>query len=86
MSTRTYDHTIPSDGLTFDSEQGPVDLVAVERVEEGHYVRLSRADDVALSSRLTGSHAQAEWIGQALGVSKDTILRRLVRARKRATA
>jgi hypothetical protein len=48
-STRTargnlYNPAIPSDGLTLDTDLGPVDLVAVARAKAGHRVELTEAE------------------------------------------
>lgn len=38
------DPQIPSDGLTLDTEHGPVDLVAIQRALAGRPVQLTRAE------------------------------------------
>jgi hypothetical protein len=38
------DPQVPSDGLTLDTDHGPVDLVAVQRALSGRPVQLTRAE------------------------------------------
>ncbi|MBS2966729.1 hypothetical protein KGA66_27075 [Actinocrinis puniceicyclus] len=39
-----FDPAIESDGLTLDTEHGPVDLVAVQRALSGERLHLTRAE------------------------------------------
>lgn len=43
-AARAYDPATPSDGLTLDTDRGPVDLVAVERALTGVPTDLTAAD------------------------------------------
>ena len=39
-----FDASVPSDGLTVDTEYGPVDLIAVDRALAGDRLYLTRAE------------------------------------------
>lgn len=53
ISPTVYDPTIESDGLTLDTPLGPVDLVAVQRVLDGHPVEaLTEAEMTEVLRRL----------------------------------
>jgi hypothetical protein len=48
-----YDHEIASDGLTIDTPRGPVDLVLIRRVIDGHHVEgLTEAEWTYLAEEL----------------------------------
>jgi hypothetical protein len=53
ISPTVYDPAIESDGLTLDTPLGPVDLVAVQRVLDGHQVEtLTEAEMTYLADTL----------------------------------
>ena len=39
-----WDPVVPSDGLTYDTPLGDVDLVAIDRARAGHHVQLTEAE------------------------------------------
>jgi hypothetical protein len=86
VSRPSFDRAVRSDGMTLDTGRGPVDLVAVERVESGHHARLNRVEHGYLFGRLTGDYAQAAWVAEALGVEMRSVLRGAFRGRQRAEA
>lgn len=59
-----YDPAICSDGLTLDTERGPVDLVAVQRALDGHQVELTEAEWTYLAHEL-GTAPAATGFGYA---------------------
>lgn len=53
ITATVYDPEVESDGLTLDTELGPVDLVAVQRVFDGHSVEsLTEAEMTYLAETL----------------------------------
>jgi hypothetical protein len=81
--TRNAGIALPSLGLTVDTPLGPVDLVAVERVRSGVYVRLTRAEEAWLNEHLDYNYQRAELVAEALGITRDSVLRRIDRARNK---
>ncbi|SRR5579884_847420 len=71
-----YDPDVDSDGLTVDTDLGPVDLVAIERARAGRPVDLTAAEVAYLLAHLPGTYAAARPVAVALGVCTDTVLRR----------
>ena len=62
-----YDPRVPSRGLTVDTEDGPVDLVAVERAEARRGpVSLTPAELTVLVARLAARPAGTRWNGEAI--------------------
>lgn len=72
---------MPSDGMTVDTPAGPVDLVAVERVQRYWPVHLYRPDSQYLTTLLTGCFEQAEQVAVGLGCTRESVLARVYRAR-----
>ncbi|HEV2636314.1 MAG TPA: hypothetical protein VGX23_14265 [Actinocrinis sp.] len=59
------DALIPSAGLSLDSDAGPVDLVAVDRVRRGHPTPLTRPDLIHLLHTMPRSTAAATLVAEA---------------------
>ena len=49
---QTADPAVASDGMTIDTPQGPVDLVAIQRARAGRPVQLSEAETAYLYAHL----------------------------------
>lgn len=87
MTARSYDRSIPSDGLTIDTDRGPIDLVVIERALSGLPVRPSRAEAIRLAELLPmGDRTVAQRVADATGVTVKAVLRRATRARMRQHA
>jgi len=79
VSRPVSDPSIRSDGMTIDTEFGPVDPVAVDRALRGYPVRLRPTDSRYLNLQLSGDWDEAARVADALGVSLTSILRRIYR-------
>jgi len=86
--TRTghFNRTIASSGMTLDSDNGPVDTVAVERVMRGFYTPLTRAENYHLDEGLTYDAELEQLVAEGLRVTASSVNRRIDRSRKRAAA
>lgn len=84
MTPEPYDPEIPSTGMTLDTDLGPVDIVAIERVRHGHPTRLTPAEDRHLDSGLTYNAELEQLVAEALGLRRLSVNRRINRARERA--
>lgn len=82
---RGADRAIPSDGLTVDTQHGPADLVAVQRLLAGQPVPATLAD-TTLAYRLAkgGTITAARPLAAALGVNESTARRGIDRAKAAA--
>lgn len=83
-----YDPEVESGGLTLDTADGPVDMVAVERVMRGFPTPVTAADMEYVYTLLpigTGSifAAQIEKIAIGLGVKPDAVERKIERIKIR---
>lgn len=84
-----YDPAIPSDGLTLDTDRGPVDLVAVLRALAGQPVPLTVADArYAVSLLPVSCGVPVENAARGLGVAPEAVARAVIRQRaaRRGTA
>lgn len=85
-----YDPAVPSDGLTLDTDRGPVDLVAVLRALSGQPVPLTVADARYAVSLLPVSHGTPiERAARGLGIQPAAVQRAVIRhwaAQRRTTA
>lgn len=84
-AARQYAPTVPSDGLTVDTELGSVDLVAVRRALRGDdRVRLNEAEiDWICRRQHRGARRQA---ADVLGTGYTGLLKDLARHRRRLTS
>lgn len=62
---------------------GSADVVAVEKVLRGVPAELTGADQAYLDTRLTGSWDQAADVARALGITREAVLRRYERVKRR---
>lgn len=75
-----YDPAIPSDGLTLDTDRGPVDLVAVLRALTGVPTALTVADARYAITLLPATHGTCVEIAAAgLGITPESVGRAVVR-------
>lgn len=72
---------VASDGLTLDTDLGPVDLVAIERARTGWPVALTAAEVAYLFAELPATLPAARPVAVALDLSPYTVRDR---ARRRA--
>ena len=79
--SRSFDAAVPSDGMTIDTPRGPVDLVALDRVQSWWPTRLTMAEKGQLDLLLTGCWEQAAQIAVGLGCTRESVLARVYRAR-----
>lgn len=80
VNAHAYDPSVPSDGLTLDTPQGPVDLVAVWRALEGQRAPLTVADAHHAITLLPASHGQCvETAALGLGVEPASVQRAVIR-------
>ncbi|SRR5579884_3214819 len=71
-----YDPDVASDGLTVDTPSGPVDLVAVERVQEGRLTPVTLADvRYAVAQLPDGLANRVEPLAAGLGITRDGVER-----------
>lgn len=82
MTSVYYNHAIASDGLTLDTDRGPVDLVAVDRIRHGHAARLTKADRLHLNRVMETGAGETELICEAMGIQLKSLLRRGTRQRR----
>lgn len=81
-NTGAYDPRVPSDGLTLDTDRGPVDLVAVLRALAGQPVPLTVADARYAVSLLPVSHGTPiEKAARGLGIQPEAVQRAVIRHR-----
>jgi hypothetical protein len=86
-----YDPAVTSDGLTLDTPNGPVDLVAVERVRFGEVTPVTLADIRYIVGQLPDGqleHVEPVAAGLGIGVEgvKRAVHRRTAAQRERAAA
>lgn len=76
--TGQYDPGITSDGLTLDTEFGPVDRVVIERAlrDDGHTVVMTEAEFAYLLTVLPPTLTAARPVAAALNVSADALRKR----------
>lgn len=75
--TGDYDPQVASDGLTLDTEFGPVDQVVIERARRGdHTVVMTEAEFFYLLDTLPPSLTAARPVAAALNVSADALRKR----------
>lgn len=84
MPSQYRNPNVPSDGMTIDGPRGPVDLVAVERVQVSWPTHLTQADKAWLDQSLTGDVEQAARVAEGLGCTVKAVLRRVERHRSRS--
>jgi hypothetical protein len=71
-----YQPEIESDGLTVDTPSGPVDLVAVERVQEGRLTPVTLADvRYAVGQLPDGTERHVLPLASGLGITNDAVKR-----------
>jgi hypothetical protein len=79
---RGYDPAVPSDGLTLDTDRGPVDLVAVWHVMNGVPVRLTDADEAYVVGLIAASPGMVVTpVARAMRKSNETLKRAVDRRR-----
>lgn len=86
MRPLTYDPAIPSDGLTVDTDCGPADTVALERVRRGIRCPLTFAERQLLNAEIEYDLDAELMLADGLGVSHDSVRRLIARARGRRRA
>jgi len=75
--TGAYDPAIASDGLTLDTDLGPVDRVVVERARSGDpSVAMTAAEFVYLLTTLPPTLSAVRPVAAALNVSADALRKR----------
>lgn len=75
--TGDYDPQIASDGLTLDTEFGPVDRVVIERARRGdHSVVMTEAEFFYLLTVLPPTLTAARPVAAVLNVSADALRKR----------
>lgn len=80
-----YQPEVESDGLTIDTPSGPVDLVAVERIQEGRPTPVTKADVHYLIGQLPDGLARnIEPLSAGLGITHDAVKRALERHKSAA--
>lgn len=84
--SRYYNRSVASDGLTVDTDRGPVDTVAVDRVRRGIRTSITRAESAVINAELDYSIDAELLLAEGLGVSHDSVRKRVDRARKRRAA
>lgn len=78
-----YDPDLSSDGLTIDTPNGPVDLVAVERIQEGRPTPVTLADvRYAISLLPDGLAHRLEPLAAGLGITVDGVGRAFERHKR----
>lgn len=75
-----YDPCVESDGLTIDTDLGPVDLVAIERARSGRPVDLTAAEVAYLFAQLPATLPAARPVAAALDLNAYTVRDRARRA------
>lgn len=83
MRPAAYDRTVPSDGLTIDTDYGPVDTVALDRVRRGIPTRITRPESAVLNAEITYDLEAELLLAEGLGISHYSVRQRVARARKR---
>lgn len=83
MTAPIFDRTVSSDGLTIDTDRGPVDTVALDRVRRGMRTAITRAESVVLNAEITYDLEAELLLAEGLGISHDSVRKRVDRARKR---
>ena len=72
---------VPSTGMTVDTDEGPVDLVALDRVRSGMQTRLTKVEKHHLDQFLTSDMDQVVLVAEGLGVSQKAVRSRISRYR-----
>lgn len=79
-NTGAYNPAVPSDGLTLDTDRGPVDLVAVHRALTGIPTQLTVADARYAITLLTTSHGTPiDNAARGLGIQPAAVQRAVIR-------
>lgn len=81
-----FNPRVPSDGLTIDTDRGPVDLVALDRVRHGMRTRITRAESAVINDEITYDLDAELLLAEGLGITHLSVRQRVARARKRRTA
>jgi hypothetical protein len=84
--SRYYNRSIASDGLTVDTDRGPVDTVAVDRARRGIRTAITRAESAVINAEITYELEAELLLAEGLGVAHHAVRQRIARARRqRAT-
>lgn len=82
MTAPAYDRTVPSDGLTIDTDRGPVDTVALDRVRRGFRTTITRAESAVINAEITYNDEAERLLADGLGISQDSVRKRVARVRQ----